>query len=71
MFEILGELLGSALMAIFGWFAVLKPDRLVGHDGSPNELQKRVRYMKFCGVGLMICGSLMFVFRLLSFFVRL
>ena len=70
MFEFLGELIGAALMAIFGGFAFFKPDRLVGYDGSPKDLQKRVRFMKFCGVGKMFCGSIQFIFSLVRLFIH-
>ena len=70
MFEILGELIGSALIVILGWAAVFKPERLVGYDGSPRELQKRTRHMKFYGVCLMIWGGIMFMGRLVGLFIR-
>jgi len=71
MFEILGVLFGSALMAILGWFTFLKPERLVGYEGSPKDLRKRIRHMKFCCVGFMICGGVTFILRLLSLVIRL
>jgi hypothetical protein len=70
MFQILGELIGWALMVILGWAFFFKPERLVGYDGSPRELQKRTRHMKFCGIILMICGSILFIVQLVGLFIR-
>jgi uncharacterized iron-regulated membrane protein len=70
MFQFLGELFLILLMLVSGWFGYFKPERLVGYDGSPNELRKRARGMKRCGAVLLVCGSLLLIFLLLSLFIK-
>jgi hypothetical protein len=65
----LGEFILYFFMAVCGWLGVFKADRLVGYDGSPGELRKRVRGMKRLGWVCLVCGSLLLVSLLVGRFV--
>ena len=57
MFQFLGELIGSALMVIFGWAALFKTDRLARSLYSKSELHQGRRLLKALGVMLLLLGG--------------
>ncbi|MBI4661328.1 MAG: hypothetical protein HY735_21100 [Verrucomicrobia bacterium] len=71
MFERLGEFAGALFMLGFGMAAYFKPYHMAGVDGPPEAIQKRIRFMKRCGILLIICGGALSVFAFYDFFVWL
>ncbi len=64
MFQFLGSILDVLFMVGFGSLAYFRPRQLASKEGTPQEIEKRVRLMKRAGAVLIICGIGLFVFKL-------
>ena len=61
MFQFIGSVLDSLVMVGFGAFAFLQPHKMASKEGTPEQVEKRVRLMKRAGAALIIAGVGLFV----------
>ena len=61
MFQFIGSILDTLLMVGFGAFAFFQPQKLASKKGTAEQVEKRIRLMKYSGAGLVIAGIGLFM----------
>ena len=67
MFERLGEIVGALFVLGFGIAAFLKPNLMAGGHGPAEQVSKNVRFMKRCGLALILCGGASLLYAVFEF----
>src|SRR6266542_2804439 len=66
MFQFIGSILDVLFMVGFGSLAFFRPRQLASREGTPEEIERRVRLLKRCGAVVIVCGIGLFVFKLVA-----
>jgi TRAP-type C4-dicarboxylate transport system permease small subunit len=69
-FQIIGAFIDSVLMLIFGMVFLIWAHKLIGKEGSPEQIAKRTKIGRIAGALLVISGLGMFIIDLLEVSTR-